>query len=110
RPDARVEGIELAPLPWLASRLRALLSGSRARFLRGDYERLDFGDYDLVYAYLSPAAMDGLWRKARREMRPGSVLASYEFAIAGQAPDRVLVPQGSARELYIWCFKQIDGQ
>lgn len=110
RPDARVEGVELAPLPWLASRLRALLAGSRVRFLRGDYEKLDFGDYDLVYAYLSPAAMDGLWRKARREMRPGSVLVSYEFAIAGQAPDRVVVPQGSARQLYIWCFSQIDGQ
>jgi tRNA1(Val) A37 N6-methylase TrmN6 len=42
RPDAQVDGIELAPLPWLVSRLRAKLSGSRARFLRGDYEAVEF--------------------------------------------------------------------
>jgi SAM-dependent methyltransferase len=104
RPDATVEGIELAPLPWLASRLRAVLAGSRARFRRGDYAALDFGQYDLVFAYLSPAAMDALWRKARREMRPGSVLASYEFGIAARAPDRTMDVPGTMRTLYIWCF------
>jgi hypothetical protein len=104
RPGARVEGIELAPLPWLACRLRAAVTGSRACFIRGDYESLDFGQYDLVFAYLSPAAMSALWRKAQREMRPGSVLASYEFAIAERAPDRVVVPEGTSRALYIWHF------
>ncbi|WP_028104152.1 class I SAM-dependent methyltransferase [Pseudoduganella violaceinigra] len=81
RPESAVEGIELAPVPWLVSRLRAALSGSRARFLRGDYERLNFAEYDLVFAYLSPAAMPALWHKAQREMRRGSLLVSYEFEI-----------------------------
>jgi SAM-dependent methyltransferase len=104
RPESRFEGIELAPLPWLASRLRSRLSGSRAHFIRGDYERLDFSQYDLVFAYLSPAAMDALWRKARSEMRPGSLLVSYEFAIAARAPDRSLVPTPGGPHLYIWDF------
>jgi SAM-dependent methyltransferase len=104
RPESRFEGVELAPLPWLASRLRARLSASRAHFIRGDYERLDFGQYDLVFAYLSPAAMDGLWRKARAEMRPGSLLVSYEFAIAARAPDRSMVPTPGGPHLYIWDF------
>lgn len=104
RPDAIIEGIELAPLPWLASRLRAKLAGSPARFVHGDYTRLDFGAYDLVFAYLSPAAMDSLWRKAKAEMRPGSVLASYEFDVPGHVPDEVALPEGSERHLYIWRF------
>jgi SAM-dependent methyltransferase len=104
RPDATVEGIELAPLPWLVSASRAVFTRSRATFRRGDYEALDFGRYDLVFAYLSPAAMDALWRKAQREMRPGSVLASYEFGIAARAPDRKLAPPGGMRSLYIWVF------
>jgi SAM-dependent methyltransferase len=104
RPDARVEGIELAPLPWLASRLRARLARSRARFWRGDYAHLDFGDYDLVFAYLSPAAMDALWCKAQREMRPGSLLASYEFTVAGRAPDRTEMTPGGTRPLFVWQF------
>ena len=104
RPDAHCIGIELAPLPWLWSLLRARLSGSRARFVRGDYEHLQFSDYDLVFAYLSPAAMPALWQKARAEMRPGSMLLSYEFTIPGHPPDRILAGAGRGPELYLWNF------
>jgi len=104
RPDSQVDGIELAPLPWLASRLRARLQGSRARFLRGDYNDLDFGAYDLVFAYLSPAAMTALWQKAKCEMRPGSVLASYEFSIVDREPDLSFVTTDSKKILYVWHF------
>jgi hypothetical protein len=104
RPDCEASGIELAPLPWLASSLRARLTGSHARFLLGDYENLNFGKFDVVFAYLSPAAMAGLWRKAEAEMRPGSVLVSYEFAIAEREPDRRLVTADSRKILYIWHF------
>jgi SAM-dependent methyltransferase len=104
RPDCVCEGIELAPLPWLLSRLRARLRGSAARFARGDYEGLDFAAYDVVFAYLSPAVMAALWDKARREMRPGSMLLSYEFEIAARAPDRVVRAPGAAAALYAWSF------
>lgn len=104
RPESVVEGIELAPLPWLVSRLRALAAGSPARFLRGDYEHLDFSRYDAVFAYLSPAAMPALWDKAAREMRPGSVLFSYEFLVAAHPPDRVVSPYREGPCLYIWDF------
>ncbi len=104
RPDCEVSGIELAPLPWLASLLRARIAGSRARFLRGDYESLNFGNFDVVFAYLSPAAMPRLWSKAAAEMRPGAVLLSYEFAIAGREPDERVVTTDSRKILYIWHF------
>ncbi|WP_426172698.1 class I SAM-dependent methyltransferase [Massilia sp. TWR1-2-2] len=104
RPDSTFVGIELAPLPWLASALRARLAGSGARFVRGDYEQLDLGDYDAVFAYLSPAAMDGLWRKASAEMRPGSLLLSYEFKIGAKPPDINIMPTGAGPALYGWRF------
>lgn len=104
RPESRIEGIELAPLPWLASHARALATRSRARFIRGDYERLDLGDYDAVFAYLSPAVMSALWRKAAREMRPGSTLFSYEFIIQDRPPSRVIHPTTGGPALYIWDF------
>lgn len=107
RPDARIEGIELAPLPWLVCRLRAALArgpARQARFMRGDYEALDFGDYDAVFAYLSPAVTAALWRKAAREMRPGSTLFSYEFAIIGQTPSRIVHPYKDGPALHIWDF------
>ena len=104
RPDCRISGIELAPLPWFASRLRVLLSGSRARFLLGDYEKLNFGHYDVVFAYLSPAAMGALWRKAAAEMRPGTMLLSYEFTIHERAPDFSFVTTDRKKILHLWHF------
>lgn len=104
RPAVEALGIELAPLPWLLSSLRARLAGSRARFMRGDYHRLDFADYDLVFAYLSPAAMDALWRKAACEMRPGSLLVSYEFGIDDRLPNRTVYPTEGGPALHIWHF------
>jgi SAM-dependent methyltransferase len=104
RADLQATGIELAPLPWLASWLRARLANSRARFIRGDYAALDFGRYDAVFAYLSPAAMTALWHKARHEMRPGSMLMSYEFAIPDAPPTMSLYLQDAGRTLYIWHF------
>ena len=104
RPESRFTGIELAPLPWLASRLRAAAAGSSATFIRGDYEQLNFGDYDLVFAYLSPAAMSALWRKASAEMRPGAVLVSYEFLITEKAPDLTVAPIGRGPNVFVWHF------
>ena len=57
RPESRFVGIELAPLPWFISYCRARLGGHRVQFIRGDYQELDFSAFDVVFAYLSPAAM-----------------------------------------------------
>lgn len=104
RPDGRFCGIELAPLPWLVSRLRARLAGSGARFLRGDYAALDLGGFDVVFAYLSPAAMPALWRQAEAQMLPGSMLVSYEFNMEARAPDRTIAATERGALLYVWCF------
>ncbi|MGZ8316175.1 MAG: class I SAM-dependent methyltransferase [Telluria sp.] len=104
RPESRFDGIELAPLPWLASWLRARLAGSAARFIRGDYEQCDFGAYDLVFAYLSPAAMPALWRKASKEMRPGAQLVSYEFSINEKSPDITIACGEGRPNIYVWHF------
>ena len=104
RPGVEALGIELAPLPWLVSSLRARLLVSGARFMRGDYNRLDFSRFDIVFAYLSPAAMPALWRKAAREMQTGSILVSYEFVIDDRLPNRTVYPTEGGPALHIWHF------
>jgi len=102
RPESRFIGIELAPLPWLVSQLRAKFTRSRGNFIRGDYTLLDFADYDVIFAYLSPAAMTALWQKARAEMRPGCMLISYEFIIENTSPGVVIHPKKKGPALYVW--------
>ena len=108
RVDSKFTGVEIAPLPWLVSYLRAGTLRN-AHFLRNKYEIMDFSEFDVVFAYLSPAAMSAVWIKAKREMRPGSMLISYEFPINGVEADLSINPRDSAdqpgtsdRRLYIW--------
>ena len=102
RLSGRFSGIEIAPLPWAIARLRARMAGGAAQFLRGDYRSLNLADYDVVFAYLSPVAMPDLWEKARAEMRPGSLLLSYEFPIIDVPADEIVSPQDDGPELHVW--------
>lgn len=102
-PQGDFFGTEVAPAPWLISRARAWLKGSRVRFMRRDYADLDLGDYDVVFAFLSPAAMPGLWQQAASQMRSGSLFLSLAFAVEGRKPDLVLqAPAGAGHVLYAW--------
>ena len=102
RPDGSYAGIELAPLPWVVSSLRTWIRRGKCTFMRGDYEQLDFSVYDVVFAYLSPVAMEALWRKAQAEMRCEALLLSYEFHIPGIKPDIIIVPDPNGPALYGW--------
>jgi SAM-dependent methyltransferase len=97
----QLEGVESALLPWAVARARAALGGGRFAVGLGDLWRVDLARYDVVYAFLSPEPMPRLWRKARREMRPGSLLVSNRFDVAQATPERIL-ETGGGRRLYLW--------
>lgn len=87
RPDARLHGADTAPLPWLVSSLRL---GSQARIRFSSLWDENLANYDVVYAYLSPAPMPRLWEKVQKEMRPGSLFISNTFAVPGIPPDETV--------------------
>jgi len=102
RPDGRYTGIEMAPLPYLIGGLRAW-NRSNMRVLWGDFWQRDLSGYDVVYAYLSPAPMERLWRKARAEMRPGSLFISNDFCVPGVAPAQAIrVGDRMHSTIYVW--------
>jgi hypothetical protein len=101
RPDARVDGVEAAPLPWLASQMRKRLRGWNGNLIWGDLWRVDLAGYDVAHAYLSPVPMPALWEKTCREMRVGSLLLSHSFAVPGVAPLLIRSLPGGKR-LYIY--------
>jgi hypothetical protein len=103
RPQGSFHGIESAPLPFLLSRLRTAWGARPCRISWGDFSSLDLSQHDVVYAYLSPAAMSDVWHKARREMRPGSLLISNQFEIPGVPPtSTIAVGRHSDSKLLLW--------
>jgi SAM-dependent methyltransferase len=102
RPDIRLDGIETAPMSFIMSWWRTRANAA-VRVTWGDFWTADFAQYDVVYAYLSPAPMARLWTKARREMKPGSLLVSNTFAIPDIAPDGAVAAGERMRStLFIW--------
>lgn len=100
---ARCTGIEWAPIPFALGWLRLRLIGFDGSWRWASFWPHPLDGHDLVFAFLSPAAMPRLWDKARAEMRPGSWLVSYRFAIPGAAPDvRVQVGQSRDDALLMW--------
>ncbi|MCB5187972.1 class I SAM-dependent methyltransferase [Methylobacillus caricis] len=104
RPNAICAGIEVAPLPWLVSALLSAVKKSSARFKYGNYQAVNLSEYDIVFAYLSPAVMPDLWQKAVKEMRSGSLLISYEFEIPGVAPKWQIQDRSDSPCIFVWEF------
>ena len=104
RPDGAFTGFETAPLPYLISKLRGLFSRRpNASIAFADYRKRDLAPFDVVYCFLSPAPMPELYRKARREMRAGSLLISNSFFVPGHRADRTLeVDDRRGTILYVW--------
>lgn len=87
RPDGTYFGVESAPLPFLWSRLRIKLLGCRnCQVQWGSLWDCDLSQYDVVFAYLSPAPMEKLWHKASAEMHPGALFISSTFEVPDQVP------------------------
>lgn len=104
RPDASVTGIENAPATWLAGRLRtASLKNCAWRW--GDIWQAKLADYDVVYAFLSPAAMPALWQKVVAEMRPGSLFISNSFAVPDIEASTV-VDLDDTRQTQLFCYRR----
>lgn len=79
-PHAQFTGLETAPIPWLVSYLRAKFEAAPCTLRRKNYLEEDFGRYDLIFAFLSPAAMLQLQLKATKELIAPAKIVSYMFS------------------------------
>ena len=109
RPDSRFEGIEHAFVPWLMARLRCWKTDAQCYVRRGNLWSLGLTQYDVVYAYLSPAVMPRFWDKARREMRPGSLLVSAFPVPDARAARCVEVDDAMGTRLHV-CRIGVEGE
>lgn len=103
RADLRIVAFERAPLP-------CLLAGWRCRGLPNVSVRLasfwgqELGEFDVVFAFLSPLVMARIGEKVRREMRPGSLFVSSSFPIPDCRPESV--PElPDRRKTKLYCYR-----
>ncbi|WP_375588249.1 class I SAM-dependent methyltransferase [Hoeflea alexandrii] len=102
-------GVESAPMVWLVSALLSKIQ-RRGEIVRQDIWSTDLSGEDIVYAFLSPEPMPQLFEKARREMKPGSLLVSNSFAVPGVEASEIweLADRRKTR-LYLYEMNQAEG-
>lgn len=102
-PNLNVDAWERAPLPWLIS----LWKGRKLvnyRALRGNFFTADFGDYGVIFAFLSPAAMPEVSEKIKREMKSGTLFISSSFPVLDWQPERI-VRLNDFRKTVLYCYR-----
>lgn len=105
-PTIAVTGLETAPLPWLISYVLAKLERAPCHLKRKNYTQEDFSQYDLIYAFLSPAAMPQLHVQARQELHQEACIVSYMFDWPAAAQSFCKTVQlNSGETLYIYSKK-----
>lgn len=102
---ARAVGVELSRALILVCHLRRLRPANRgARFVRGDLFATDVRDADVVYLYGVPGALrDRLLGMLDAQLRPGTRVMAYSYALGGRTPDATRPDHGLAeRPLYVY--------
>jgi hypothetical protein len=84
-----VHAFENAPLLWLINVWRGR-NMFNLQVFRHCFWQVNLANYDLVFAYLSPAVMSKLGAKVRTEMRVGGVFVSSSFPVQDWEADAVI--------------------
>lgn len=103
RASMLVDAYELAPIPWLITRLRSR-KRPNLHVYRRSFWNCDLGGYQVVYAFLSPNPMPRLAEKIKREMRPGSLFIASSFPVPGWTPE-VIRPIQDRRRTRLYCYR-----
>jgi SAM-dependent methyltransferase len=104
RFPVRAVGYELNPLAFLRARLQCI-GDEMIEIRRRDFWKADLSEADVLFCYLFPDVMKRLADKLRLELRPGTVVASCNFALPGFEPEKVLRPAGSLHHDPIYIYR-----
>lgn len=102
-PQSQFVGIESAYLPHMISRF-ATRARPNCAMRRADFWAAKLGEFDVVYAFLSPVPMPRLWRKLTAELKRGSLLIANSFPVPDATPERV-VDVGDRRGTRLYLYR-----
>lgn len=79
-------GIDTNPFLVMYSNAAKLVTKSSPKFIRGNMLKHDLSEYNVVYAYLLPKALNLIHKQMSEQAQPGTILISRTFTIDGVEP------------------------
>ena len=102
-PQLIINAWERAPIPWIINHWRSR-HYANSHCYRSTLWSCDFSQYDVIFAFLSPAIMPELGAKLKTAMRPGSLLISSSFAIPDWQPETIKQLNDMAKT-QLYCYR-----
>ncbi len=104
RYQAKAIGYEISLLPYWVARWRIRRSGigSAATMRFQDFFRHDLSEANVVVCFLTPGSLAKLGPKLKRELRPGTRVVSFAFAIRDWTP--VIKDKPDAGTMAVWVY------
>lgn len=91
-PNATYIGIDKHLWPRLLAKFNIWRAGAKKNvsIREADLYKADLRDATRVYCYLFPEAMAALLPKLQKELRPGSIVVSLDFAMKEKEPEKTI--------------------
>lgn len=99
-------GCELNPMAFIKAKILCM-GYKKIQLKRVNFFKINLSDADFVFCYLFPDVMKLLSEKLKKELKPGAVIVSFNFAMPDFKPKQVIRPKGSFYNDPIYVYKKI---
>jgi len=83
-------GYEINLWPYLICKIKNFFQRSEIKVQLKNFEKVDLGQFDVVFCYLLNSYLRKLKSKFEEELKPGARLISYGFEIPGWTPTQTI--------------------
>jgi len=88
-PNKAITGYEISPVPYWVGYAQKLISNRKnVRYIRGNFFTADLANADVIVCYLFPEILEKLLPKLQADLKPGTLILSNHFQIAGLTPEK----------------------
>ncbi len=88
---AKTVGYEIAPLPYIYARFNVWRKKSKAKILYKNFYKEDLSGADVVFCFLLDTVMPKVGKHLEQQLKPGSRVVSFAFAIKAWEPVKVML-------------------
>jgi len=98
-------GYELAPIPFLLSKLTQYFRRSKVNFYMKNFLKVNLSNADLIFCYLSPDLLTKLGDKLQKECKQGTQIITNTFKISNLEPVKVLARNRELKHPSIYIYE-----
>jgi hypothetical protein len=93
-------GYELSLYPYLKCLIRKAINRSQVKFYRKNFWQMDLSEANIIFIFLVKSVMAKTGEKLQRELKPGTLVASYGFELPSWKIFKVISTSPSKTYIY----------